>query len=110
MKGRQFADALVAIACGLFAISARAEEGDCYVSAHVPAEHRSITKANVVMLDETVVFDLQLRQHITEQLVALLEPGSDMRVVAFSAYLEGRHATPVLRLRLAAPLAENVRR
>ncbi|MBK7502999.1 MAG: hypothetical protein IPI14_10500 [Polaromonas sp.] len=79
------------------------------MEAKVPVENRIYTRQTVVLLDETTVFDEKQKLHVAEQIVSLIQPGTHLHLVAFSAFIQDRYTVPLIEIQLAAPLDESVR-
>ena len=88
---------------------ASAQEVDCYAKAKIPLEKRHYSGSIVLMLDETTVFDEQQRNHILEQTARLVTPGTELKAIAFSAYIGDRYTRTVLDFSLASPLDQETR-
>lgn len=97
--------ALVSCQPASFAVGAE----NCYAIAKVPAEKQIYTTSVVVLLDETVVFDVTQREHIQAQVRSLIVHGNEIRAFTFSAFRDGRYTMPVMDVRLALPLDEAAR-
>jgi hypothetical protein len=82
---------------------------DCYSQGRIPVEKRVVNAINVVLLDETTVFDANMQKHIRQRLEPLVAYGVDFRVIGFSAFLDGRYAYPAYQTKIAAPLDEKTR-
>lgn len=82
---------------------------NCYDVGKVPAERQIFAVSTVLMLDETVVFDTDQRDHIREHAAKLLAFGNELRVFTFSAFRDGRYTLPVMDVRLAKTLDESMR-
>jgi len=82
---------------------------DCYGNKELTALRPNVDTAAIVMLDETTVFDITQRAAIEKQVATLLRPGTDLRVLRFSAYIAGRYTTPVLSANFAQPLKDSER-
>jgi len=101
---------LLGITLSCLAFSSYAAKYDnCYAAGKVPAERQIYKSSAVLMLDETVVFDVTQHDHIRKQAERLLAYGNELRIFTFSAYRDGRYTLPVLEVRLAMQLEESVR-
>ena len=98
--------AIWALVCASATLAA---EADCYEKARVPAEQRVYRVHSLVLLDETTIFDATQQAHIREQLGGLVQSGSIVEIITFSAFVQGRYAAPGPTLRIAAPLSEETR-
>jgi len=82
---------------------------DCYAESKLLSHAGQPEKSTVVLLDETTVFDELQRNQITEQLIALIQPRTEIKVLSFSAYIGGRYTQPLLDLGFSAPIEEKLR-
>ena len=83
---------------------ASAKDVDCYAKGKIPDDKREYSLSIVLMLDETTVFDDPQRTHIIENVTRLAVPGTELKIVAFSAYIGNRYMRPLRDFLFAAPL------
>jgi hypothetical protein len=82
----------------------------CYEQAHIPPEYQVVTShSTLILLDETVAFSDEQHAHIRHQLTSIIGFGIDLRVIAFSAFIDDQYIRPVLRVKIASPLEETAR-
>lgn len=84
---------VAAAAPGGQSVAAPRREGaipSCYeqLREHAPAE---VASDLTVVIDQTTAFDARLQQIVLESVERLIEPGTRVSVVAFSAFLQGRY-------------------
>lgn len=82
---------------------------DCYAESKLQSHASQPEKSTIVLLDETTIFDDLQRHRITDQLIALIQPRTEIKIFSFSAYIGGRYAQPLLDLSFSAPIDEKIR-
>lgn len=82
---------------------------DCYKDAHLLDYASAPEMSTVVLLDETTLFDHVQQQHIVEQVVSLIQPGYELGVFSFSAFIGGRYTQPVLEHVYSSPIGAAIR-
>ena len=82
---------------------------DCYSESKLSDYVSKPEKSTVVLLDETTIFDDVQRHQITDQLIALMQPRTEIKLFSFSAYIGGRYTLPLLDIGLSAPIDSQAR-
>lgn len=104
---KAFAIVVLAMAASA-AHAARDDFPTCYnlLDRQAPkAEQRTL----FVVIDQTLVFDVDLKRHIHSKVHEYLQPGDRITVLTFSAYAKGRYAQMPLTGQLDYPLDNDAR-
>lgn len=81
----------------------------CFARKGIAADQLRLQRWVVVLLDETTPFAPAHQAEILRQLEPLVQPGTGLKVLRFSAFLTDRNMAETVDVRVPAPLDEAVR-
>lgn len=82
---------------------------ECYKGPELGPVRKSADVSVVVLLDDTTMFDKVQQAAIQKHIAKFIRTGWELRILRFSANIQGRYTTPVLAAAFAFPLEEGQR-
>lgn len=89
--------ALLALFTGYVGLMPAAKAEDCYRTSRISAEHPAPARSVYLLLDETTVFDENLRKAIVGEALGLIAPGTEFTALKFSAFIQGHYTDVIAR-------------
>jgi hypothetical protein len=103
---------LIALVCSVAhpAFAEKHEVHSCYDAISIPSAVKPpVVRRLYVLVDQTVVFNTELKQQIDRRIQEFLKPGDEVLLISFSAYARGRYADVLLDGVLDTPLTPRQR-
>lgn len=100
---------LIAGAASVAHTASRDDFPTCYGMLGGSAEMKQAERELFVVIDQTLIFNLDLKRHVHNKVHEYLQPGDRITVLTFSAYAEGRYAQMPLTGKLDHALSEDER-
>lgn len=106
---KALAACLIAGATSVAHSASRDDFPTCYGLLGESAQEQSAQRELFVVIDQTLVFEVDLKRHVHSKVHEYLKPGDRVTILTFSAYAEGRYAQMPLTGKIDHLLDEDTR-